>query len=91
MDRGRAERARTLRRGPGPGAIEAAAGYALFQGTPTRGELNPMGSIHGGWIGSILDSALGCAVLSSLPAGQVYSTTGLDIRYRKFLTLKIDA
>jgi uncharacterized protein (TIGR00369 family) len=70
-------------------AIKAEPGYALFQGITTRDQLNPMGTVHGGWISSILDSALGCAVLSSLPAGQVYSTTGLDIRYRKFLTLNI--
>lgn len=69
-------------------AIKAAPGYALFQGATSRSQLNPMGFIHGGWISSVLDSALGCAVLSTLSPGIVYSTIGLDVKYRKFLTLK---
>lgn len=70
-------------------AIKIEHGYALFQGATARGQLNPMGTIHGGWMSSILDSAIGCAVLSSLPAGHVYSTTVLEVRYLKFLTLKV--
>lgn len=69
-------------------AIKADAGYALFQGTTSRSQLNPMGIVHGGWISSVLDSASGCAVLSTLPPGAIYSTIGLDVKYRKFLTLK---
>lgn len=71
-------------------ALKIAPGYALFQGTTTREQLNPMGTIHGGWISSIFDSALGCAVLSSLSAGQIYSTTKLDVRYKKFLNLDVN-
>lgn len=69
-------------------AIKVEHGYALFQGATSRSQLNPMGTIHGGWMSSILDSAIGCAVLSSLPAGHVYSTTVLEVRYLKFLTVK---
>lgn len=70
-------------------AIAARQGSAVFQGTPQREYLNPMGTIHGGWMTSILDSALGCAVLSSLPPGQVYTTAGLETRYVKALTLDV--
>ncbi|WP_395347945.1 PaaI family thioesterase [Variovorax sp. UC122_21] len=70
-------------------AIAAHQGSAVFQGTPQREYLNPMGTIHGGWMTSILDSALGCAVLSSLPPGQVYTTAGLETRYVKALTLDV--
>ena len=69
-------------------AIKTAPGYALFQGATSRDQLNPMGFIHGGWISSVLDSALGCAVMSTLSAGVVYSTIGLEVKYQKFLTLK---
>src|SRR6187549_1823938 len=42
--------------------IEASAGRAVFQGTPLAQHLNPLGTIHGGWIATLLDSALGCAI-----------------------------
>ena len=51
-----------------------AEGRAVFQGTPTGDHLNPMGTVHGGWYGAVLDSALGCAVATTLPAGQAYTT-----------------
>jgi uncharacterized protein (TIGR00369 family) len=35
---------------------------------------NPFGGMHGGWYGTVLDTALGCAVLSALEAGQSYTT-----------------
>jgi uncharacterized protein (TIGR00369 family) len=40
----------------------------LFQGTPGPAHLNPMGTIHGGWYATLLDSALGCAVHTMMPA-----------------------
>lgn len=49
-------------------------GSATFRGTPTQDHLNPMGTVHGGWYGTILDSALGCAVATILPADQAYTT-----------------
>lgn len=53
---------------------EAAEGRVVFEGAPLDSHLNPMGTTHGGWFGTILDSALGCAVMSRLPAGRVYTT-----------------
>lgn len=62
--------ARTL----GIALIEADEGRVVFEGAPSEDHLNPMGTTHGGWFGGILDSALGCAVMSRLPAGRVYTT-----------------
>lgn len=54
--------------------VEVEEGRVVFQGAPTEAHLNPMGMTHGGWFGAILDSALGCAVMSRLPMGSAYTT-----------------
>lgn len=54
--------------------IEVGDGTAVFQGVPLAGHCNPMGSIHGGWTGAIMDSALGLAVYSKLQPGQGFTT-----------------
>ncbi len=46
---------------------EFAYGRAVFEGDPQRHSYNPLGSVHGGWAATILDSALGCAVHTTLP------------------------
>jgi uncharacterized protein (TIGR00369 family) len=69
-------------------AIKVAPGHALFQGATSRSQRSPMGTIHGGWISSMLDSVLGCAVMTTLSPGILYSTTALEVKYLKFLTLK---
>lgn len=71
------------------GAIEVGEGEAIFQGWPQRQYLNPMGTIHGGWISTVLDSAMGSAVLTLLPPGQGYLTTSLSVKYVKALTLRV--
>lgn len=53
---------------------EASDGRAVFRGTPTKEYTNPMGTVHGGWYGTLLDSALACAVLTKIPAGSTYTT-----------------
>lgn len=66
-------------------AVAMERGFAAFIGTPKREYLNPMGTIHGGWMAAILDSALGCAVQSALMTGQTYTTAGNVIKYVKNL------
>lgn len=61
--------------------LEAREGRIVFAGEPGFSFLNPMGTIHGGWIATILDSAMGCAVHSTLKAGQLYTTTSMTINY----------
>jgi uncharacterized protein (TIGR00369 family) len=59
--------------------IEVDKGRAVFQGTPGPSHLNPMGTIHGGWYATLLDSALGCAINTMLPAGTGYTTAELSV------------
>ena len=49
-------------------------GRVVFSGTPEFGAMNPSGAVHGGWYGALLDSALGCAVMTKVPQGSVYTT-----------------
>lgn len=66
--------------------VEFEQGRAVFEGEPGRFVYNPIGSVHGGWYATILDSALGCAVHTSLPAGKIYTTVALNITYLRALT-----
>lgn len=59
--------------------LEAAVGSAVFQGIPLLQHFNPLGTVHGGWFATLLDSALGCTVQSTLPAGRTYTTVELSI------------
>jgi len=54
--------------------IEVEPGRAVFSGEPSTNLLNPLGSVHGGWALTLIDSAAGCAVHSELPAGIGYTT-----------------
>ena len=61
--------------------VEAAKGSAVFAGTAADWQYNPLGSVHGGWISTLLDSALACAVHSTLAPGQIYTTLDLHVRF----------
>jgi uncharacterized protein (TIGR00369 family) len=69
--------------------VEVDAGRAVFQGTPSEAHLNPLGTIHGGWFATLLDSALGCAVHTRMPAGRAYTTAELSVNLVKALTPKV--
>jgi uncharacterized protein (TIGR00369 family) len=69
--------------------IEVDSGRAVFQGTPKAEHLNPLGTIHGGWFATLLDSALGCAVHTMMPAGRGYTTAELGVNLVKALTPKV--
>jgi uncharacterized protein (TIGR00369 family) len=59
--------------------VEVALGSATFQGTPQLMHYNPLGTVHGGWYATLLDSAVGCAVHTMLPAGRGYTTAELSV------------
>lgn len=61
--------------------VEADHGRAVFGGEPTEDFLNPHGSVHGGWAAAILDSALGCAVHTTLAIGDKYTTVEMKVNY----------
>ena len=56
---------------------ELAEGRVAFEGEPTLAVYNPIGSVHGGWMATPLDSACGCVVHSVLKPGQAYPTLEL--------------
>ncbi|MBI5898226.1 MAG: PaaI family thioesterase [Rhodocyclales bacterium] len=60
--------------------LEVDDGRAVFQGIPLLQHYNPLGTVHGGWFATLLDSALGCAVQSTLPAGRSYTTADLGMK-----------
>jgi uncharacterized protein (TIGR00369 family) len=66
--------------------IQMDLGVAVFQGRPQLRHYNPLGAVHGGWFATLLDSALGCAVHSALPAGKGYTTLELKVNIVRALT-----
>jgi uncharacterized protein (TIGR00369 family) len=64
-------------------------GLAVFQGRPDRSCYNPLGTVHGGWFATLLDSAVGCAVHASLPAGKAYTTLELKVNLVRALTDRV--
>ncbi len=62
-------------------------GAASFAMVPAEHMYNPIGGVHGGVIATLLDSAMGCAVQSTLPAGVGLGTTDLQVRYLRTVTL----
>lgn len=82
----------TGKRGPAIGEtlrfrlVEVAEGRAVFEGTPDRHVYNPIGTVHGGYAATLLDSACGCAVHSRLAPHQGYTTLELKIANHKAIT-----
>lgn len=69
--------------------IEVEHGRAVFQGQPLDRHYNPLGSVHGGWFATLLDSALGCSVHTALPAGKSYTTLELKVNMLRALNSKV--
>jgi uncharacterized protein (TIGR00369 family) len=65
---------------------EVGDGFAAFEGEPGGHLLNPMGSVHGGWALTLIDSAGGCAGLSLLPAGCGYATIETKANFARPIT-----
>jgi uncharacterized protein (TIGR00369 family) len=61
--------------------VEVERGRAVFTGTPAEWQYNPLGSVHGGWVATVLDSALGCAVHTMLDGETGYTTVDLQVRF----------
>ena len=69
--------------------VQVEPGMAVFQGRPGPAHYNPMGTVHGGWFSTQLDSAVGCAVHSTLPAGKAYTTLELKINIVRALSERV--
>ena len=62
-------------------------GKVVFRGTPEFGHTNPMGTVHGGWYGTLLDSCMACAVMTTVPKGSVYTTLEYKVNLTRALPL----
>ena len=65
---------------------EVVKGRAVFTGTPQEFHYNPLGTVHGGYGATLLDSAMGCAVHSTLDPGDIYTTLEFKINFMRALT-----
>ena len=61
--------------------VEVDVGTVAFSCTPDESAYNPIGLIHGGLVCTLLDSVLGCAVQSTLPAGVGYASIEIKVNY----------
>ncbi len=68
-------------------AVRFDEGVAVFEGLPAEFHYNPIGSVHGGFAATLLDSALGCSVHTTLKAGFGYTTVELKVNYVRPLKL----
>jgi uncharacterized protein (TIGR00369 family) len=68
------------------GLAELEEGRAVFTAEPAEYHYNPIGVVHGGLAATLLDSAMGCAVHSVLPAGAGYTTLEIKVNYIRALT-----
>lgn len=66
---------------------EVSEGRAVFRGTPEFSYTNPMGTVHGGWYGTLLDSAMACAVMTRVPKGSAYTTLEYKINILRSIPL----
>lgn len=65
---------------------EAGDGRVVLEASPDVNVYNPMGTVHGGFVATMLDFACGYAVLSKLAAGQSFTTIELKIAYHRAIT-----
>lgn len=56
-----------------------APGEAVFQGAAATTAYDPLRTVHGGWFATLLDSAVGCAIRTTLPAGKGYTALELKV------------
>jgi uncharacterized protein (TIGR00369 family) len=68
--------------------VEAEEGRVVFEGEPGEQHYNPLGTVHGGYAATLLDSALGACVHSTLPDGTSYVT--LEVKFNLVRAMTAD-
>ena len=68
--------------------VEIAEGRVVFSLEPTEWMFNPIGTVHGGIAATVLDSCMGCAIHTTLPAGTGYTTSDLQVRYVRSMSVE---
>jgi uncharacterized protein (TIGR00369 family) len=66
--------------------LDASPGVAVMAATPDESHYNPIGSVHGGFFATLLDSVCGCAVQTTLPAGTGYTSLDLSVSFLRGIT-----
>ena len=66
--------------------VEAEQGRAVFEGVPEFHHYNPIGTVHGGFAATLLNSALGCAIFSTIAKGDTWTTLELKFNFVRPLT-----
>jgi uncharacterized protein (TIGR00369 family) len=66
--------------------VDVANGRAVFEGIPRYEHYNPIGTVHGGFAATLLDSALACAIFSTMRAGEAWTTLELNLNLVRALT-----
>lgn len=66
--------------------VEVDLGRAVFEGVPGRHAYNPMGTVHGGYAATLLNSACGIATASRLGRDQAFTTLELKVAYHRAMT-----
>lgn len=69
---------------------EVKDGRVVFVGTPLFSMTNPMGTVHGGWYGTLLDSCMACAVMTKVPKGCTYTTLEYKINILRPIPLGME-
>lgn len=70
---------------------EVEHGRVVFEARPSERFYNPLGTVHGGWISGLLNSAMACAVHSTLIAGQGYTTVDMSVSFVRAILEKTGA
>src|SRR5205823_1752964 len=67
---------------------EVSEGRAVFECEPGEQHYNPIGVVHGGLAATLLDSAMGCAIQTTLPAGAGYTTLEIKVNFVRAITAR---
>ncbi|HEX4745392.1 MAG TPA: PaaI family thioesterase [Gaiellaceae bacterium] len=68
--------------------VEAELGHAVFEGDPAEFHYNPIGTVHAGFASTLLDSAMGCALVTTLPPGTPWTTLELKANFTRAITVE---
>lgn len=66
--------------------VSVEAGVVVMGATPDESHYNPIGTVHGGFFATLLDSVCGCAVQTTLPAGTAYTSLDLNVSFLRAIT-----
>ena len=72
----------------GMSGVEVNDGLIVFRLQPQEFHYNPLGTMHGGVLATLLDSATGCAVHTTLPAGMAYTSLDLTVKFLRPVTIR---